>query len=73
MFYCLALFIFVCCGAVYLCVLLHQDSRGSSGSFGGGAGGGGGGKVPEMFRVAFFDPDYDTSKQHLVKLVGKQH
>eukprot|EP00903_Cladosiphon_okamuranus_P011019 g10407.t1 len=53
-----------------------DDSQGSNGSFGlggGGVGGGGGnggngGKIPEMFRVAFFDPDYDTSRQHLVKL-----
>ncbi|CAM9995617.1 unnamed protein product, partial [Ectocarpus sp. 13 AM-2016] len=60
-----------------------DDSGGSSGSHGrtglgfdpgstvGGAGGGGGtppGKVPELVRVALFDPDYDTSRQHLVKL-----
>lgn len=63
----------------------HQNSGRSSGSYGRGGGGGtlgfdsngdvaGGGtgtpgKIPEMLRAAFFDPDYDTSRQHLVKLV----
>ncbi|CAM9389585.1 unnamed protein product [Ectocarpus sp. 4 AP-2014] len=60
-----------------------DDSGGSGGSYGraglgfdpgssiGRTGGGGGtppGKFPELVRVALFDPDYDTSRQHLVKL-----
>eukprot|EP00904_Undaria_pinnatifida_P003259 jgi/Undpi1/12934/HiC_scaffold_7.g02600.m1 len=46
-------------------------------SSGGGSGGGGDGsgsrvtapgKIPDLLRVAFFDPDHGTSRQHLVKL-----
>lgn len=43
---------------------------------GGGGGGSGGvlgtapGKIPDLLRVAFFDPDNGTSRQHLVKLVS---
>ncbi len=62
----------------FACSCGRQDSGCSGGSFGfngGGGGGGGGGaaasgKMSEYLRVAFFDPDYDTSKQHLVKLVS---